>query len=72
MLNVISTLAQAQHGLGVQDKKSVWNIKNFPLQNNTEDAGVPQVIVTFWSFYFSKLVFFDILIHLILWQMYHI
>lgn len=46
MLNVISTLAQAQHGLGVQDKKSVWNIKNFPLQNNTEDAGVPQIRVS--------------------------
>ena len=44
MLNIISTLAQAQHGLGVQDKKSVWNISNFPVQNNTDEAGVPQVI----------------------------
>ena len=43
MLNIISTLAQAQHGLGVQDKKSVWNISNFPVQNNTDEAGVPQV-----------------------------
>ena len=44
MLNIISTLAHAQHGLGVQDKKSVWNIANFPLQNSSDEAGVPQVL----------------------------
>lgn len=57
MLSIISRLAQAQHGLGVQDKKSVWNIKNFPLVNSSEEGSVPQVSWTLADYLFTFLVF---------------
>ena len=44
MLNIISALAQAQHGLGAQDKKSVWAFTNFPTTMDA-DSTIPQVCI---------------------------
>ena len=45
MLTIISTLAQAQHGMGSNTKKAVWSITNFPVEENvgSEFGSVPQV-----------------------------